>query len=96
MIWLNLKVVYDYYNLVSAYIDISDVAPVGDTLEEANRNLDVITDLALTLQNKTGIRPLWVTCNLFSHPRYLLIVLYHLIFICQFLLFNFISSHCST
>jgi xylose isomerase len=49
----------------------TDVAPSGDTLEEANQNLDKITDLALKLQSSTGIQPLWITCNLFAHPRYM-------------------------
>lgn len=45
------------------------MAPEGRTLEETNRNLDEITDLALELQKQTGIKVLWVTCNLFAHPR---------------------------
>ncbi|XP_069051002.1 uncharacterized protein [Lepisosteus oculatus] len=48
-----------------------DLAPEGGTLEETNRNLDEITDLALELQRKTGIKVLWATCNLFAHPRYM-------------------------
>ncbi|KAG8010323.1 Squalene monooxygenase, partial [Nibea albiflora] len=48
-----------------------DMAPEGSTLEESNRNLDEITDLALQLQTQTGIKVLWVTCNLFAHPRYM-------------------------
>lgn len=46
-----------------------DMAPEGSTLDESNRNLDEITDLALELQNQTGVKVLWVTCNLFAHPR---------------------------
>lgn len=46
-----------------------DMSPEGSTLEESNRNLDEMTDLALELQQQTGIRVLWVTCNLFAHPR---------------------------
>jgi len=46
-----------------------DIIPIGRDLQETNRNLDEITDYILTLQNETGIRPLWATCNLFSHPR---------------------------
>lgn len=46
-----------------------DVAPEGSTLEESNRNLDEITDLALQLQTQTGVKVLWVTCNLFAHRR---------------------------
>lgn len=45
------------------------MAPEGSTLEESNRNLDEITDLAVQLQNQTGIKVLWVTCNLFAHQR---------------------------
>lgn len=48
---------------------VRDMAPEGRTLEESNRNLDEITDLALELQKKTGVKVLWVTCNLFAHPR---------------------------
>ncbi|XP_030838692.1 xylose isomerase-like [Strongylocentrotus purpuratus] len=48
-----------------------DVAPEGATIEESNRNLDEIVDLALELQNKTGVKLLWNTCNLFSHKRYM-------------------------
>lgn len=48
-----------------------DMAPEGSTLEESNRNLDEISDLALQLQNQTGIKVLWVTCNLFTHSRYM-------------------------
>lgn len=46
-----------------------DMAPEGSTLEESNKNLDEITDLALQLQNQTGVKVLWITCNLFAHPR---------------------------
>lgn len=47
-----------------------DIAPEGANLQETNANLDAITDLALELQQKTGIKLLWGTANLFSHPRY--------------------------
>ena len=46
-----------------------DIAPEGETLEETNKNLDEITDLALELQKKTGVKLLWATANLFAHPR---------------------------
>ncbi|KAJ3597224.1 hypothetical protein NHX12_000752 [Muraenolepis orangiensis] len=48
-----------------------DMAPEGSTLEESNSNLEQLTDLALQLQARTGVRVLWVTCNLFAHPRYM-------------------------
>ncbi|KAM9513191.1 xylose isomerase-like isoform 1-T1 [Salvelinus alpinus] len=48
-----------------------DMSPEGSTLEESNSNLDEMTDLALQLQNRTGVKVLWVTCNLFAHSRYM-------------------------
>ncbi len=48
-----------------------DVAPDGATLKEANANLDAIADHLEQHQNATGIKLLWGTANLFSHPRYL-------------------------
>ena len=52
-----------------AFTRTSDIAPEGATLEESNRNLDEITDLALELQAQTGVKLLWGTCNLFAHSR---------------------------
>lgn len=48
-----------------------DVAPEGASLAETNRNLDEVAALAEKLQADTGIRLLWGTANLFSHPRYM-------------------------
>eukprot|EP00298_Acanthocystis_sp_HF-20_P003152 c13522_g1_i1.p1 GENE.c13522_g1_i1~~c13522_g1_i1.p1 ORF type:complete len:459 (+),score=227.37 c13522_g1_i1:50-1426(+) len=48
-----------------------DIAPAGATWEETNSNLDIMADLALELQKKTGVSLLWGTANLFSHPRYM-------------------------
>jgi len=47
-----------------------DIIPAGKDLQQTNRNLDEVTDYLLILQNETGIKPLWATCNLFSHPRF--------------------------
>ena len=47
-----------------------DIAPEGENLEETNANLDQLTDLALELQEATGVKLLWATCNLFANPRY--------------------------
>jgi xylose isomerase len=47
-----------------------DVAPSGNSLEEFQANLDRISDLLLEQQKKTGVKLLWSTQNLFSHPRY--------------------------
>jgi len=48
-----------------------DVAPEGATLAETNRNLDQIVGVLEEEQQRTGIRLLWGTANLFSNPRYL-------------------------
>jgi xylose isomerase len=47
-----------------------DVAPEGSRLAETNRNLDAVVRLMKEEQERTGIRLLWGTANLFSHPRY--------------------------
>lgn len=48
-----------------------DVAPEGSTLEESNAILDEMVDHLKGLQEKTGIKLLWATQNLFSNPRYM-------------------------
>lgn len=48
-----------------------DIAPEAETLTETNRRLDTIVEKAKELQKATGLRPLWGTCNLFSHPRFM-------------------------
>jgi xylose isomerase len=48
-----------------------DIAPEGRTLAETNRNLDKIVAHAKQLQKATGVKLLWGTANLFSHPRYM-------------------------
>jgi len=48
-----------------------DVAPEGETLAESNRNLDAVVDVLEEEQQRTGIKLLWGTANLFSHPRYM-------------------------
>ena len=47
-----------------------DVAPEGATFAESAANLDAIADLAIGHQERTGVRLLWGTANLFTHPRY--------------------------
>ncbi len=48
-----------------------DVAPDGATLREANENLDAVAARLKEQQGETGIKLLWGTANLFSHPRYM-------------------------
>ena len=47
-----------------------DLAPEGKTFAESCKHLDHLVKLAGELQKETGIRLLWGTANLFSHPRY--------------------------
>jgi xylose isomerase len=47
-----------------------DVAPEGRTFAESNANLDALVDEAAAHQERTGVRLLWGTANLFGHPRY--------------------------
>jgi xylose isomerase len=48
-----------------------DVAPDGATLAEANRNFEAIIPHLKAAQDRTGVKLLWGTANLFSHPRYM-------------------------
>ena len=47
-----------------------DVAPEGATYAEFRSNLDALADDAAGYQERTGVRLLWGTANLFTHPRY--------------------------
>jgi xylose isomerase len=47
-----------------------DVAPDGQSFVESRANLDALADDAAAYQERTGVRLLWGTANLFSHPRY--------------------------
>src|SRR5690348_17128394 len=48
-----------------------DVAPEGKTLKESNANLDAVAKVLKEEQQRTGIKLLWGTANLFSNPRYM-------------------------
>ncbi|HEY7523427.1 MAG TPA: xylose isomerase [Candidatus Limnocylindrales bacterium] len=47
-----------------------DIAPEGHSFAETHANLDAMVDAAAAHMSRTGIRLLWGTANLFSHPRY--------------------------
>ena len=47
-----------------------DVAPEGSDLRETNKNLDAVVKVLKEEQQRTGIKLLWGTANLFSNPRY--------------------------
>jgi xylose isomerase len=48
----------------------ADVAPGGNSLKEYVNNFAEITDVLEQKQAETGMKLLWGTANLFSHPRY--------------------------
>ncbi|HUG25576.1 xylose isomerase [Piscinibacter sp.] len=48
-----------------------DIAPEARTLAESNDNVRRIADIFERKMAQTGVRLLWGTANLFSHPRYM-------------------------
>lgn len=48
-----------------------DISPEGRSLAESNKFLDRVVAHAKDLQKATGVKLLWGTANLFSHPRYM-------------------------
>ncbi|MEI8213936.1 MAG: xylose isomerase [Planctomycetota bacterium] len=48
-----------------------DVAPEGKNIRESHQILQKVTDSLKAHQQKTGIKLLWGTANLFSNPRFL-------------------------
>jgi len=48
----------------------ADIAPAGATFAETRRNFEEMVDYAGELMQRTGVRLLWGTANLFGHPRY--------------------------
>lgn len=47
-----------------------DIAPEGDTLRETNQNLDEIVALVKDYMKTSGVKLLWNTANMFTHPRF--------------------------
>lgn len=48
-----------------------DLAPEGNSVAESEKNLQTLVEMAKKYQQDTGIKLLWGTANLFSHPRYM-------------------------
>ena len=48
-----------------------DVAPEGASLAESNKNFDAVAKVLKEEQQRTGIKLLWGTANLFSNPRFM-------------------------
>src|SRR5688500_13880588 len=48
-----------------------DVAPEGKTLAETHKNFDAVAKVLKEEQQRSGVKLLWGTCNLFSNPRFM-------------------------
>jgi xylose isomerase len=48
-----------------------DIAPEGETLTETYEILDTVADALEEEQQRTGIKLLWGTANMFTHPRFM-------------------------
>ena len=48
-----------------------DIAPEGGSIGESSDILDTVADELEKQQQRTGIKLLWGTANMFSHPRYM-------------------------
>ncbi len=48
-----------------------DAAPEGNSITESEKNLSEITEILKERQKETGVKLLWNTANMFSHPRYM-------------------------
>ncbi len=49
----------------------TDLIEEGDSIAVYEKRMSIITDYALQKQSESGIKLLWGTANLFSHPRYM-------------------------
>lgn len=48
-----------------------DVSPESDNLKITQKNFDLMADMLAEKMQATGLKLLWGTANLFSHPRYM-------------------------
>lgn len=48
-----------------------DLAPEGVTIHDSEKNLIELVEKAKEYQEETGVKLLWGTANLFTHPRYM-------------------------
>ncbi len=70
---LKLDVAFEFFEKLGApffCFHDRDVAPEGATLKESNANLDAILERVEEQMERTGVKLLWGTANLFGHPRY--------------------------
>ncbi len=71
---VKLQAAFEFFSKLGApYFTFHDrdIAPEGATLKESHDNLDRLAASAEREMNRTGVKLLWGTANLFSHPRYM-------------------------
>ncbi len=71
---LKLANAFDFFSKLGApfyTFHDRDMAPEGASLKESNNNLDILVGEAEKEMARTGIKLLWGTANLFSHPRFM-------------------------
>jgi len=70
----KLDVAFEFFQKLGApyfcFHDV-DVVPLGESLREGWANMDRMAELMAAKMQATGVKLLWGTANLFSHPRYL-------------------------
>ncbi|MDX1737778.1 MAG: xylose isomerase, partial [Alphaproteobacteria bacterium] len=74
MAHLKLDTAFDFFTKIGTpyfCFHDRDVAPEGISLAESNQNLLTIVDAMERKISETGVKLLWGTANLFSHPRYM-------------------------
>ncbi|MEN1682184.1 MAG: xylose isomerase, partial [Planctomycetota bacterium] len=70
----RVRVAFEFFEKIRApyyAFHDRDVAPEGATLGESHANLDRVVAVLKEEQQRTGIKLLWGTANLFSNPRFM-------------------------
>ena len=68
------KVAFEFFEKLDApfyAFHDRDVAPEGASLAESNANLDAVAKVLKEEQQRTGVKLLWGTANMFSNPRFM-------------------------
>jgi xylose isomerase len=71
---LKLQAAFEFFEKLGApffTFHDRDIAPEGASLKESHANLDRLVASAEREMARTGVKLLWGTANLFSHPRYM-------------------------
>jgi xylose isomerase len=69
----KLSVAFEFFEKLGApffCFHDTDLAPEADSFAETAKFLDDMADDAAAAMERTGVRLLWGTANLFAHPRY--------------------------